>query len=386
MYLKQMLLPVEVMENVLCQFVASGKDWLTFALVCKSWLAVANDKRRWAIKKYDRVVWRLVRKYPTKAWDWQWVSAHPNVTIDLVEANPDLPWNYGGLSDNPNITWDFIKNNLDKDWSWWRIWTRDPLVKHPEDKEYFEVVSSHLCGWIAYHEDLSWNFLLKHREIFETNGGWGEVTFHDCVTQNVIEEYPDLNWHWGNCMSRNPNLTLDFIKRHLDKPWRIYNLAYHHGLQIDDILWLADTLKHTECYSYEGGIHAADEELWSGLSLHPDMTFELVQKFQDKGFTDARISSKHVNVTMEIVKQHPEYDWDFWNMTKNPNLTWDFVSNNLDKDWNWEVLSQLNFVTEKIIEQHLECPWDWDGILFCLSDLSFEFLERHIDKFCVNDE
>jgi len=33
---------------------------------------------------------------PVKPWNYEELSANPNVTWDIVEANPDKPWDYSG--------------------------------------------------------------------------------------------------------------------------------------------------------------------------------------------------------------------------------------------------------------------------------------------------
>ena len=43
---------------------------------------------------------KLLKKYPDKPWNWEWISRNPNITIDIINQNPDKPWN-----------WDLISNN-----------------------------------------------------------------------------------------------------------------------------------------------------------------------------------------------------------------------------------------------------------------------------------
>ena len=35
---------------------------------------------------------------------------------------------------------------------------------------------------------------------------------------DIIESNPDKPWDW-ECISENPNITFEFVKKHIDKPW-----------------------------------------------------------------------------------------------------------------------------------------------------------------------
>ena len=67
----------------------------------------------------------FVMENPDKPWNWYWLSANPNITMEIVAANPDAPWDWSWLSANPNITWEIVKANPDKPWNYSRLsWNR----------------------------------------------------------------------------------------------------------------------------------------------------------------------------------------------------------------------------------------------------------------------
>ena len=47
---------------------------------------------------------------------WYTISAHPNITWDIVQENPDLPWCPEGVSENPNITADILFAHTNYSW------------------------------------------------------------------------------------------------------------------------------------------------------------------------------------------------------------------------------------------------------------------------------
>jgi hypothetical protein len=92
------------------------------------------------------------------------VSAYSNITMKDVEDNPHIEWDYKGLSRNLNLTIDFVLKNLTKDWEWCTV-ARNPNI-----------------------------------------------------TPEELNTLPDnITLKWDDALL-NPNLTLDFLKDHLDKP------------------------------------------------------------------------------------------------------------------------------------------------------------------------
>ncbi len=81
--------------------------------------------RQYRTKKFRKQVecewtekfWKFIEDNLDKFWDWNSLSANPNITFDIVLAHPDKPWNWYGLSQNPNITFDNVLAYPDKPWS-----------------------------------------------------------------------------------------------------------------------------------------------------------------------------------------------------------------------------------------------------------------------------
>jgi hypothetical protein len=66
---------------------------------------------------------------------------------------------------------------------------------------------------------------MKNRTYFKKgrmgeNFSWVGLGGNPSVTLEFIERHLDKPWDWGHwSMSLNPNLTLEFIERHFDKHW-----------------------------------------------------------------------------------------------------------------------------------------------------------------------
>ena len=53
-----------------------------------------------------------------KLWNWDFISIHPSLTMDIIKKNLDRPWNWSFISQHQNITMDIIKNNINYPWDW----------------------------------------------------------------------------------------------------------------------------------------------------------------------------------------------------------------------------------------------------------------------------
>jgi hypothetical protein len=50
--------------------------------------------------KCRNITFEIVKKYPDKPWNWDYLSCNPNITMDIVETYPDKPWNWACLSEH----------------------------------------------------------------------------------------------------------------------------------------------------------------------------------------------------------------------------------------------------------------------------------------------
>ena len=49
--------------------------------------------------KWGEHYWNFLMKYEDKL-SWDYISQHPNITMEMIENNPDKPWNWKGISKN----------------------------------------------------------------------------------------------------------------------------------------------------------------------------------------------------------------------------------------------------------------------------------------------
>ena len=116
-------------------------------------------------------------------------------------------------------------------------------------------------------------------------------------------------------LSRNPNITIEFIKSNPDKPWD-----------------------------------------WESISCNKNITWEFIEAYPDKPW-DWDYLSKNINITWDIVSSNPNKPWKWEYLSKNKNITCDIIQTNPNKPWYWEWLSNNLFTKEKerfMESKHLE--------------------------------
>ncbi len=184
----------------------------------------------------------FVEKHMDKPWSWGiWgLSYNPSITPGFVEKHVDKPWSWDmwGLSSNPSITLEFIEKNIDKDWSWGELGLSSNPVVTPE--------------FIRKHIGRDWNWekcvlngnpksrtvqeipycyeRIITAEVVKKNprscGGIYRPGGHPSITPELVDEYIYLDWKWGiKGLSVNHLMTMEFIEKHMDKPWHWRSLS-----------------------------------------------------------------------------------------------------------------------------------------------------------------
>src|SRR5258708_4326649 len=112
----------------------------------------------------------------------------------------------------------------------------------------------------------------------------------------LLTLFPNKPWNWG-CLSRNPNITWEFVQNNPDIPWD-----------------------------------------WDYLSRNPNITWEIIQNNSDKPWNWGYLS-RNPNITWEIIQNNSDKPWNWGFISRNPNITWEIVKNNPDKPWDWAGIS-----------------------------------------------
>jgi hypothetical protein len=208
-----------------------------------------------------------VRKYPSHSWQWPWLSSslkvtlaivqeflpnwrwdilswNENLTTDIISAYPDRPWHWEGLSQNPNISIEFVKDNLHRGWNWCSL-TENPAFTFDDIRANIELPWQ--MARLSRNPNITINVIRGGRDLLGwnmiaslinlDNQGLGDVIndipheidevweiLSEIVPLDVLKHNPGLPWD-SFALSRNPNITADYIFSHQHLDWSWYSLS-----------------------------------------------------------------------------------------------------------------------------------------------------------------
>lgn len=239
---------------------------------------------------------RLINKYPENPWEWACISYNPNITLDYMKLHEDnINWEWAVI--NPNIKLEDLSGKLLDDY----LISQNPTLVIEKEKQ---LQSSLL---------------------------------------NRLDKLTDDDWY---NLSSNPNISLDFIRKNLDKPWNWDKLLYN-----PNITW--ESIKEFNKLDY-----------WY-LSCIPIVTWDIVKSSSNLGINwDFYLLSRNPNISWEIINENIFEPWDWFQLSKHPNITFEDILTNLDAPWNWSGVSLNPNLTCSIVEENSDIYhlWNWTYI------------------------
>lgn len=118
---------------------------------------------------------------------------------------------------------------------------------------------------------------------------------------HIVQRYHDKPWRWSE-LSKNPNITIDFVLAYLNKPWDWFELS--KNIRIDVV--------------------AKNPNLpwsWIGLSCNSTITIQFLIAHMNKPWNWCKVSS-NPNITMEYVLAYPSYHGTGMNSAPIQILQW----------------------------------------------------------------
>jgi len=208
----------------------------------------------------------------------------------------------------------------------------------------------------------------------------------------LAEKSSNINWLK---LSLNPNITIDVVKKNLDKPWVWELLSYGNS----SITWndIENNLDLPWDWSKILITHKVPKEFIDSHSLYNWNYADYTKKYEtwdNVQKNKAQIWDKYIfssgydhlsmnpNITWDIIQNNPvlQNRWDF--ISINPNITQEIIRNNIDKPWNWQSLSsRKDIVTMDFIDEFADKNWFWNQVLSVLKKtMTLDFAKKYIDK------
>ncbi len=266
-----------------------------------------------------------------------------NLLHYLVLKYPDQRWNWTTLPTDESFPLSYVLENQDNGWYWPIIFARQDVTPEFLDQLSDGNKTQVTSRKYAAHTGMNWSF----KECI--------ISFRDNpnMTPEFIERHIDLSWDYET-LSSNPNMTTDFIRKHIDEDWN----------------WGSNGLSSNECITSDF-IGEFIEKRWDFvvLSSKPVISELLVSTYLSKpwDWTALRVNpsisqqfvhEKHDAMCADILN-FPRAPW-FWGCLQiDEEVTCAFVEENINEPWDFGFLSQSKYLEPYLVEKFPDKPWNY---------------------------
>ena len=282
------------------------------------------------MEKFDEIV-------PTHAkneWD-DYNLSDKNISVDDALNHPKYKWQAHRIPYHKNITLDFVRNNLDK-----YQWDFAFIMRHCQPSLEDPICNMEFLGenaWyiISKNPNITADFIKAHDETY-WDWDWNAILRYTRDIKNIIQicpnlldQYPSLLWH---NLSGNENITMDIVMAHLNAPWNWPSLSRRPMIM---------------AAIFRGESPPQLLNLWGRECLSRHATIKDVLRLPHYPW-DWRALTANSNMTMEIIEMHSTFPWDKTSIAENPNITQPFIKKLIDSNKNCEI--KLKFIYECLIK------------------------------------
>ncbi len=261
------------------------------------------------------------------------IYSNMNIKLDIIER--EVKRKRRNKSHNSNITLDYIKKYKDLSWDMSSICISSDKISFHEMKEFYE--DGNVLNIKSFHEI-----------VFEF--------MHDITLKDVIYNM-DLGYNWNlQLLSSSHNITFNEYKKHQNHPFikhgnryceeddldkQKFDMNFNPTITKKDIMENPDypwnklvLLKNNKNLSFEDFIELGyiDAETTNSFDYHNNNELFYVEKYKKiNWFNEEKCMSLSKKVTMNDIKNNPQYKWDIQQIFDNPNMTFDYLMENYEK-------------------------------------------------------
>lgn len=215
------------------------------------------------------------------------MSMHKSVTLDTVKENPDISWDFEMLSANPNITFEMITTINPSDLGYpeqtWSIFT---FVNSNPNATIENLRKLHKLGLIDLANECICATSFSFEDIknnLDIHWNKESLSTHKEVTIDIIKNYPQIQFD-RRMLSANPNVTMDIVKANPEIFVHTELLSANPGITMQDIInnpqyrwWTGQILKNNNItieYIEKYMLAAGDsykyvDSIWKARCLFP---------------------------------------------------------------------------------------------------------------------
>ena len=346
-----------------------------------------------ALSDVDKVNESFLEKYMDKPWNWHNLSTCPSISIDFILKHNDKDWAWFSIS-RWKATYEAYKKNPDMPWNMRDLWTN----KNMPVEFYYETADKtpEDFNWIFSNRSLSDDDIMRfvrdhspfspeHEDKWEMHG----FLRSSRIPMSFIEEHiddPRIDW---SAISLNDNITEDFILRYISKPWVYRLLCTNSNLSLDFIKthvvasyekenddFIFNRLSRNPNITPEFILEHKDKAWdWITLSVNPHITTDLLRQLPDKNWDYYGLNL--YNMTPEYILENAKETWNWKNIFRLRILTVEDVIQNAPDavfENNWIMpyvpLSSIDMNDSRV---------DMEQVSYNTA-LTVDFVEKNIDK------
>lgn len=187
-----------------------------------------SDVRKQAIINVNNKFIQFIYDYQNKLNMFD-LCQNTLITIDNIQQHKTIKWNWEGLSLNRGICILDIINNHNLPWVWSHISSRldvntDIINTYPELPWDFVSFSK--------NPNISLAFIKKHLAKF-LNNPESIYNISHLIDQEILLDNINNYWNWSE-LSKNPNITPEFIKKYPQLPWQL-TVIENKNMTLDEL-------------------------------------------------------------------------------------------------------------------------------------------------------
>ena len=241
------------------------------------------------------------------------------------------------------------------------------------------------------------------------------------LSLNLIKKYSyNLNYYK---LSKNPNITQEFILKYPNKKWNINYLIKNNKItnfkalskfkNIDQYIinkypnkpwdweWL---IENTNIKKYKNIQYCNSNFTENFIIKYPYQNWDIIELIKNNKITDFKALSKFKNIDQKIIDNYLNkpwdwewlientdievecyipfnliekysYKWNYWNLSYNPTLKKEFILKYPYQNWNinyliknnkitnFKALSKFKNIDQYIINKYINDLWDWEWLI-----------------------
>lgn len=200
----------------------------------------------------------------------------------------------------------------------------------------------------------------------------------------LLHKFPNKDWDWIS-ISKNPNITEEFVLSHLELPWRWEHLHSKISIKIIqnnpelqwDYSWINNLfLTKEDINTYIDKLHG------NSLSGNPNITEDIILKYPRKRWNLSELS-KNPNISIKFIEKYliekNPFDGSIIGFKKiclNPNISEEFILKHFHL-LNLTELSQNSNLPDSIILQYPTAKWHWESLS---KNRSLKFIKDNLNN------